>query len=153
MKIKDLPYLDKPTLIQLDLDDVQDFVSLYKDFIEDKRFTILAADGGSKVGFIAYYEKDNKEYGYGVHMGFGKALSFLRDKNDGLEENKRWWSIHHYIGTDNPIQRIAEQSLKEVDIAMDEIQSLRERYPDLKDYIDGKLRTILKFSDKPPEGN
>ena len=147
MKIKDLPNLSEPTIIQLDLDNIQDFISLYEDFIADSHFTVLAADGGSKVGFIAYYEKDDKEYGYGVRVGFGKACSFLRDKNDGLEENKRWWNIHHYVGADNPIQRIAEQHLKEMNIALDKIQGLRENHPDLKGYIDGKLRTLLNFDD------
>jgi len=72
----------------------------------------------------------------------GKALSFLKDKNKELEENRKWWNIHHYVGIDNPIQRMEEQHLKETDIALDKIKELRERYPELKDYIDGRLQKI-----------
>lgn len=153
MKIKDLPDIDKPRLKQLDLDNFQDFICLYRDFIRDKRFTILLADGSAQVGFVAYYEKDGEEYGYGVRIGMGKANSFLRDKNKDLEEDRRWWNIHHYVGTDNPIQRIADQHLKETDRALNEIRELREHYLQLRDYIDGKLKAILDLSYIPTEGN
>lgn len=144
MKIKDLPNLDKPTLYHIELDDIQSFISLYREFIESDQFTVLPADGGTPmVGFIAYYEQDSKEYGYNVRISMGKASFFLQDKNNELEENRKWWNIHHYVGADNPIQRIAEQHLKETDIALGKIKILRERYPELKDYIDGELQKIL----------
>jgi len=92
--------------------------------------------------FTSYYEQDGKEYGYNVRISMGKALSFLKDKNKELEENRKWWNIHHYVGIDNPIQRMEEQHLKETDIALDKIKELRERYPELKDYIDGRLQKI-----------
>lgn len=152
MKIKDLPDIDEPNVKQLDLDDIQDFICLYRDFIEDKRFTVLAADG-TKVGFIAYYEKGGKEYGYGIRIGFGKADGFLRDKNKELKEDRKWWNIHHYVGVDNPIKRMVDQNLRETDIALDKIQKLRERYPELKGYINGKLKTMLELGYFPTEGN
>jgi len=145
MKIKDLPDIDEPNVKQLDLYDIQDFICLYRDFIEDKRFTVLAADGGAKVGFIAYYEKGGKEYGYGIRIGLGKANGFLRDKNKELNEDRKWWNIHHYVGADNPIQRMADQHLRETDLALDKIQKLRERYSELNDYINGKLKIILEY--------
>lgn len=143
MKIKDLPSLDKPRIYQIDLDNVQDFISLYKDLIKDNRFTILGADSMNKASFIAYYEKDGREYGYGVRISHVKALNFLIEENKDLDDHNKYFNIHHYVGRDNPVRRISEQRLKDVNIAIDKINHLRVNYPELKVYIDDKLLKII----------
>ena len=151
MNIKDLPNLNEPKFYQLDLDDIQDFISIYRDLIKDNRFTILCADGNGKTAFIAYYEKDGKEYGYGIRIGWGKSWKFITEENRGLEGDNKYWNIHHYMGTDNPIQRILDQRVKEVDIAIGKITDLRERYPELKTNINDRLLKIIY--DKTTEDN
>jgi hypothetical protein len=96
----------------------------------------------------AYYEEDEKEYGYDIRISMEKSFKFLREKNKDLED--KYWNIHHYVGTDNPKQRMADQNLKEIDIAIVKITKLKERLPELKTYIDDKLLKIVGY--KPTEG-
>ena len=139
MKTKLLDLKKYPTIHVLNIE-TKEFISCYKKFMKDKRFTLLPADDGSgKVGLIAYYEDAKKrEVGYYLKSSWPKVNKFLRNL-----KNNKWYNIHHYCGLIDPKKQLDEQHKKRAKILLDELFKIYQLNLKVKKYICQRLKNKI----------
>jgi hypothetical protein len=119
--------------------DINSFIKTYKGFVEDPLYTVKLSYRSAECMIIAYYEKDDKEFGYALCIDWKKIFKFLKKEN---KKGNQWVNIHHYAGTFDPVECVNEEKKREFMILTNKLSDVVKKYPEFKDDLINALKRM-----------